>query len=475
LFNMETDDQSNATTCFLRWMVQQEKDLTELHEAMNAADGSESRHAHNDPALRQLAEKVVKHFESYMEERMEIASRDVSIYFAPTWHSSLSNSLLWVGGCRPTIFIRLLYAACASEAESQLSQYLAGSSSRDTLGGLSSRQLNQVNELHCKTIKEEEKLTSQLASLQEEMADEPISEITRVRTLGCPMGYEDVREVFQNHDKAMAGILREAEMLRLNTLKELLQILTPRQGQEKDLAELNQAMEAAEGSDDDHALRQLTEKVFKHFESYMEERMEIASRDVSIYFAPTWHSSLSNSLLWIGGCRPTIFIRLIYAACASEAETLLSQYLAGGSSRDTLGGLSARQLNLVNELHCKTLKHEEKLTSLLASLQEEMADEPIYQIAKDRTLGCPMGYEEVREVFQNHDRAMAGILREAELLRLNTLKELLEILTPRQGVELLAAGKKLHFCLHQWGKERDQLNGRGHQLVVQEDGGANQY
>ncbi|KAJ4851407.1 hypothetical protein Tsubulata_014744 [Turnera subulata] len=250
--------------------------------------------------------------------------------------------------------------------------------------------------------------------------------------------------------------------------------------QEKDLAELNQAMDAADASDDDNdpALRQLTEKVVKHSENYMEERMDLASRDVSIYFAPTWHSSLSNSLLWVGGCRPTFFIRHLYAACSSETESQVSQYLAAGSSsssssRDTLADLSSRQLNQVSELQCKTIKQEDKLTSELASLQEELADEPISEIAKDRTLGCPLGYEDVREVLQNHDRAMAGILREAELLRLNTLKELLQILTPRQGVELLAAGKKLHSCLHEWGKKRDQMHGRGHQSVVQEDVGAN--
>ncbi|KAK8580598.1 hypothetical protein V6N13_143677 [Hibiscus sabdariffa] len=48
---------------------------------------------------------------------------------------------------------------------------------------------------------------------------------------------------------------------------------------------------------------------------------------------------------------------------------------------------------------------------------------------------------------------------EADKLRLSTLKELLGILNPLQGVDFLATSKKLHLCMHEWGKTRDARHG----------------
>ncbi|KAI3440021.1 DOG1 domain-containing protein, partial [Psidium guajava] len=57
-------------------------------------------------------------------------------------------------------------------------------------------------------------------------------------------------------------------------------------------------------------------------------------------------------------------------------------------------------------------------------------------------------------------RDMLAIMGEADRLRLDTLKEIVRVLTPPQAVDFLATSRKLHLCIHEWGKRRDHKNGR---------------
>ncbi|XP_041023976.1 protein DELAY OF GERMINATION 1 [Juglans microcarpa x Juglans regia] len=96
----------------------------------------------------------------------------------------------------------------------------------------------------------------------------------------------------------------------------------------------------------------------------------------------------------------------------------------------------------------------------MASLQEDVADHSIVGIAKGLSQVGEMNGE-VDRALDKHEQAMVGVLEEADRLRLSTLKELIGILTPRQAVDFLAVSKKLHLCVHQWGKRRDLRHGRG--------------
>ena len=104
----------------------------------------------------------------------------------------------------------------------------------------------------------------------------------------------------------------------------------------------------------------------------------------------------------------------------------------------------------------KTIEEEEKLTTRLASLQEEIADQPIAIIAK-RLKEAGEVNDEVGKALEQHDNDMLQILQEADKLRLSTLKDLVQILRPLQTVHFLAASKKLHLCVHKWGKTRGQI------------------
>ncbi|KAM0029140.1 putative transcription factor TGA like domain-containing protein [Helianthus debilis subsp. tardiflorus] len=89
--------------------------------------------------------------------------------------------------------------------------------------------------------------------------------------------------------------------------------------------------------------------------------------------------------------------------------------------------------------------------------QEKVADEPLALLAYNCNIaaGESSQGEAVDEAMDSHALEMYGILMEADKLRLDILKSMIDILTPLQAVELLVALKRLHLCLHEWSKRRD--------------------
>ncbi|KAK8551469.1 hypothetical protein V6N13_119927 [Hibiscus sabdariffa] len=230
--------------------------------------------------------------------------------------------------------------------------------------------------------------------------------------------------------------------------------------QEQELKDLTQALDQnqTDGNLTENACAQLTDKSVNSFQEYIDKRAGLARQDISGLFSPSWNTALENSLLWIAGCRPSIYIRLTYALCGSQVEFQLGEIIQG-LARGSLSHISATQLRMINDLHMKTIKEEEKLSSQFASLQENIADHPIAIVAKRLShVGEPSG--EADRALDEHEVSMSNILQEADTLRLSTLKELLGILTPLQGVDFLVASKKLHLCMHEWGKTRDTRHGR---------------
>ncbi|KAI3755734.1 hypothetical protein L1987_55540 [Smallanthus sonchifolius] len=89
-------------------------------------------------------------------------------------------------------------------------------------------------------------------------------------------------------------------------------------------------------------------------------------------------------------------------------------------------------------------------------MQERVADEPLALLAYNcRNVGESSQGEVVDETMDAHALDMYNILMQADKLRLDTLKRMIDILTPLQAIELLVASQKLHLSLHEWSKRRD--------------------
>ena len=92
-------------------------------------------------------------------------------------------------------------------------------------------------------------------------------------------------------------------------------------------------------------------------------------------------------------------------------------------------------------------------------LQEDVADEPLSSIVK-KSVNVGEPSQDVDRALDAHALALGRMLSDADKLRLSTMKELMDILTPLQAVDLLVATKKLHLSIHVWGKRRDEGIGK---------------
>ncbi|KAI3980191.1 hypothetical protein MKX01_033332 [Papaver californicum] len=216
---------------------------------------------------------------------------------------------------------------------------------------------------------------------------------------------------------------------------------------------------------DENELRCIIQKLIKQFEEYTNRRAELGIDDAKPFFAPTWCTSIENSYLWLGGCRPSLLIQLVYSLCGSQLESQLSEYLQG-VRRGNIGELSADQLILVSDLQRKTILEEERISKNMDSLQENIPDYcPLTRLANNSVDDPEDSTEshieqQVEQALDSHSKDLAGILVESDKLRMNTLKELItSIFTPLQAVEFLIAGKKLHLGMHQRGQERNHIPG----------------
>lgn len=66
---------------------------------------------------------------------------------------------------------------------------------------------------------------------------------------------------------------------------------------------------------------------------------------------------------------------------------------------------------------------------------------------------------EANVALERNQLAMACLVEDADRLRLETVKEIIEILKPVQAVQFLAAGKKLRLCMHEWSMKKEDNEG----------------
>ncbi|KAK4490636.1 hypothetical protein RD792_001324 [Penstemon davidsonii] len=212
-------------------------------------------------------------------------------------------------------------------------------------------------------------------------------------------------------------------------------------------------------------LRPLLNRVSQHYEHYYSTKSLWAKNHIWSMFHPSWRSSLEDAFLWIGGWRPSMAFHLLYSKSGLQFEARYDELIQGVSTGD-LGDLSSIQLNQVNELQREVIKEEKELSEKLAELQETVADRTMVDLAHAMTEMMMEGAMDL--VMDNEGRVDASlipkeeglveILQRADDLRLKTLKEVLNILSPIQGVYFLIAAAELHLRSHDWGKRKDERN-----------------
>lgn len=213
---------------FESWLVKQNQDLDQLVRA--SKDDNNNK---NEMMLSSLIHKVVKHYEEYYREKSRYANGDILGMLHPSWRSNLEDAFLWIGGWRPSMAFHLLYSKSGIQLEPNLHDLIRGLTKGD-LGNLNGDQLGKIDELQSKTIREERKLSENLAKVQESVADTSmveishvVSEIMREETGQVDEHEENIKTNIGNKEESLLDLLKKADELRLRTIKEVLKILTP--------------------------------------------------------------------------------------------------------------------------------------------------------------------------------------------------------------------------------------------------------
>lgn len=216
------------------------------------------------------------------------------------------------------------------------------------------------------------------------------------------------------------------------------------------------------GGDDEGSLRPVIERVIQHYEHYYTAKERWAKLDVVLMFNPSWRSSLEDAFLWIGGWRPSMAFHLLYSKSGLQFEFGLQELMRGLRTGD-LGDLSPSQMERVNELQQETIQKEKEITEKQAKLQETVADSTMVELTHSATVlmregGGALDEGRIDAALAPKEAGLGRILQRADNLRLKTLRDIIGVLSPKQGVHFLIAAAELHLRLHDWGKRRDSRN-----------------
>lgn len=212
------------------WISEQNTFLQELVSAAN----NHNRDENDDAVLCPLIERVVRHYEQYYQAKSNREKRDAISMFSPTWRSKLEDAFLWIGGWRPTLAIHLLYSKSGIQMEAKIGDLMRGLTTGD-LGDLETNQINRINDLQKKTIREERILSEKFAKQQESVADRSMVELSNavsemIRNENGGDDGENEEKVESTLDSKKDGfeeLLHMADDLRLETLKAVIEILRP--------------------------------------------------------------------------------------------------------------------------------------------------------------------------------------------------------------------------------------------------------
>ncbi|XP_059284152.1 protein DOG1-like 4 [Lycium ferocissimum] len=205
--------------------------------------------------------------------------------------------------------------------------------------------------------------------------------------------------------------------------------------------QLNQAPKPATNDQHRELHQQLVQKVMSHYYEYYRVKSLAAKNDILSVFAAPWSTSLERSLHWIAGWRPTTAFHLIYTESSILFESHIIDILRGLRYGD-LGDLSPDQLSRVSELQCEAV-HEEN------AISDELSD---WQDGASEIIGLMGDIDTKMEM-------LVEILEKADKLRMKTIENLVELLTPQQAVEFLIASAYLQFGIRRWGINHDRQRG----------------
>ncbi|KAJ7522564.1 hypothetical protein O6H91_18G017600 [Diphasiastrum complanatum] len=167
-------------------------------------------------------------------------------------------------------------------------------------------------------------------------------------------------------------------------------------------------------------------------------------KDLSHVILGKHSSSLEAAFTWLGGWRPTSALVLVYSALGDEIQgkQLSSEALQAMSSV-----LSDEQLSNMNNLQKHTQKAEHELSSQFAIFQMLVTDQIMVKALVSKDASSEGNYSEALKVIESKIEILRELLKRADNLRLQTLQELFNLLSPVQSAKCSIAAYELVFAI----------------------------
>ncbi|KAM0954451.1 putative transcription factor TGA like domain-containing protein [Dioscorea sansibarensis] len=176
--------------------------------------------------------------------------------------------------------------------------------------------------------------------------------------------------------------------------------------------------------DDVTAQRALISRVLAHYHEYYTQK---SRTDVLLLFSPPWLTPLERTFLWAAGWRPSLAFRLLPRAITHP--------------------LTPAQSAAVEDLRRLTATREKEVDDGLARVQEAVASTAMLRLARGerRAAAAGGGGSSSGNAAQLVLAELDALVSAADALRAETVTSLVEILSPDQTVDFLAAAATLHL------------------------------
>ncbi|KAK1395545.1 DOG1 domain-containing protein [Heracleum sosnowskyi] len=187
-------------------------------------------------------------------------------------------------------------------------------------------------------------------------------------------------------------------------------------------------------------LLRVVEKVVSHLSEYYRVKSVATQKNVLSVMAVPWTTSIERSLHWINGWRPTNAGQIIYAEAIrlENKKDILNRLY----TRANLGNLSPIQFRSIAFAHCEADRTQDRLYADLFSWQKDVSRAMI-------------NMEEDVDFNEKLLERLVDIQQSADELRVKTIEDIVEALTPPQAVDFLLIATRLHLGLRVFGLMHD--------------------
>ncbi|WZZ29470.1 hypothetical protein YC2023_012871 [Brassica napus] len=183
-----------------RWLEEKNRQMNELRSALNAHAG--------DAELLIILDGVMTHYEELFRIKSNAAKNDVFHLLSGMWKTPAERCFLWLGGFRSSELLKLL---------------------ANQLEPVTERQVMGLNSLQQTSQQAEDALSQGMESLQQSLADTLSSGTLGSSSSDNVASYMGQMAMAMGQLGTLEGFIRQADNLRLQTLQQMIRVLTTRQ------------------------------------------------------------------------------------------------------------------------------------------------------------------------------------------------------------------------------------------------------